>query len=238
MAITYEEKKALDCYRRLLPGRTFTREESLVVAYLEIRVGDRARGVETLERARAARLETPRQVLAASLCYSLLGYPDEAVALIRESASRGVSSPSLFEQLGSAATVLGDSLVAQWAFERMRGLGKETSECLYFLATAELSQGRDENAIATLERAVRLNPKNGQAQLLLGKLRSDRGQLELARDALRSAAACPNTAYDANRALAKVCKSLRLDAEAREAESKSRGERPRTSAGLTLFQDR
>ncbi|MGE5179303.1 MAG: tetratricopeptide repeat protein [Bacteroidota bacterium] len=233
-----EEKKALDCYRRLLPGRTFTREESLVVAYLEIRVGDRARGVETLERARAARLETPRQVLAASLCYSLLGYPDEAVALIRESASRGVSSPSLFEQLGSAATVLGDSLVAQWAFERMRGLGKETSECLYFLATAELSQGRDENAIATLERAVRLNPKNGQAQLLLGKLRSDRGQLELARDALRSAASVPQTAYDANRALAKVCKSLRLDAEAREAESKSRGERPRTSAGLTLFQDR
>lgn len=233
-----EDRRALDCYRKLLPGRTFSREESLVVAYLEIRVGDRARGVETLERARAARLETPRQVLAASLCYSLLGYPDEAVALIRESVSRGVSSPSLFEQLGSAATVLGDSLVAQWAFERMRGLGKETSECLYFLATAELSQGRDESALATLERAVRLNPKNGGAQLLLGKLRGDRGQLEMARDALRAAASCPETSYEANRALAKVCRSLRLDAEAREAESKARGGHPRPAAGLTLFQDR
>ena len=233
-----EDRKALECYRTLVPGRTLSREESLVVAYLEIRVGDRARGVETLERARSARLDTPRQVLTASLCYSLLGYPDEAVALIRDSASRGISSPSTFEELGSAATVIGDSLVAQWAFERMRGLGKETSECLFFLATAELSQGREEHAMATLERAVRLNSRNGRALLLLGKLRSDRGQLELAREALRSASACPETSYEANRALAKVCRTLRLDAEAREAESKARGGRPRPAGGLTLFQDR
>jgi len=233
-----EDRRALECYRRLVPGRTLSREESLVVAYLEIRVGDRARGVETLERARAARLDTPRQVLTASLCYSLLGYPDEAVALIRDSAARGISSPSVFEQLGSAASVLGDSLIAQWAFERMRGLGKETSECLFFLATAELSQGRDDHALATLERAVRLNPRNGRALLLLGKLRSERGHLESARETLRAAASCPETSYEANRALAKVCRSLRLDAEAREAESKSRGSRPRTAAGLTLFQDR
>ncbi len=90
-----DDRKALECYRPLLPGTTLSREESLVVAYLEIQVGDRARGVETLERARAARLDTPRQVLAASLCYSLLGYPDEAVTLIRDAASRGVSSPSV-----------------------------------------------------------------------------------------------------------------------------------------------
>jgi tetratricopeptide (TPR) repeat protein len=120
----------------------------------------------------------------------------------------------------------------------MRGLGKETSECLFFLATAELSQGREEHAMATLERAVRLNSRNGRALLLLGKLRSDRGQLELARDALRSASACPETSYEANRALAKVCRTLRLDAEAREAESKARGGRPRPAGGLTLFQDR
>lgn len=233
-----EDHRALECYRHLIPGRTLSREESLVVAYLEIRVGDRARGVETLERARSARLDTPRQVLTASLCYSLLGYPDEAVALIRDSASRGVSSPSIFEELGSAATVLGDSLVAQWAFERMRGLGKETSECLFFLATAELSQGREDHALATLERAVSLNSRNGRALLLLGKLRTDRGQLEMAREALRSASACPETSCEANRALAKVCRSLRLDAEARDAESKSRGTRPRPAAGLTLFQDR
>ena len=233
-----EERKALDCYRRLVPGRTLSREESLVVAYLEIRVGDRSRGVETLEHARAARLDSPRQVLAASLCYSLLGYPDEAVALIRDAAARGVSSPSVFEQLGSAASVLGDSLIAQWAFERMRGLGKETSECLYFLASAELSQGREAEALTTLERAVRLNSRNGRALLLLGKLRSEKGQLELAREALRASAACSETAFEANRALAKVCRTLRLESEAQEAESKSRGVPPRSASGLTLFQGR
>jgi len=233
-----DDRKALDCYRRIPPERTLSREESLAVAYLEIRVGDRARGVETLEHARAARLDTPRQVLAASLCYSLLGYPDEAVALIRDAASRGVSSPSVLELLGSAAGALGDSLVAQWAFERMRGLGKETSECLYFLASAELAQGRAEAALATLERAVQLDSRNGRALLLLGKLRSARGHLELAREALRSAASCPETVHEANVALVKVCRSLRLDTEAREAASKARGSRPRPPSGLTLFQSR
>jgi tetratricopeptide (TPR) repeat protein len=233
-----EERKALECYRRLIPGRTLSREESLVVACLEIRVGDRSRGVETLERVRLARLESPRQVLAASLCYSLLGYPDQAVALIRDAASRGVSSPTTFEHLGSAASVLGDSLMAQWAFERMRGLGKETSECLYFLASAELSQGRELEALTTLERAVRLNPKNGPALLLIGTLRAGRGQLELARDALRAAASCPETSHVANRALAKVCRRLRLESEAREADSRARGSRPWPASGLRLFQGR
>jgi tetratricopeptide (TPR) repeat protein len=233
-----DDRKALECYRQFAPGRTLAREESLVVAYLEIRVGERGRGVETLERARAARLETPRQVLVASLCYSLLGYPDEAVALIREATSRGVSSPSVFEHLGSAASVLGDSLVAQWAFERMRELGKETSECLYFLASAELAHGRGEAALATLERAVRLNSKNGRALLLLGQLRAARRHLELAREALRSAASCPETVHEANVALVKVCRSLRLDSEARDAASKARGSRSRPPAGLTLFQGR
>jgi hypothetical protein len=80
-------------------------------------------------------MANPRQVLAASLCYSLLGHPEMAVGLIRESADRGVSSPSVYQELGSTATVLGDSLLAQWAWERLRDLGRETSECLTFLAS-------------------------------------------------------------------------------------------------------
>jgi tetratricopeptide (TPR) repeat protein len=233
-----EEKKALESYRKLIPERGLSREESLIVAYLEIRVGDRKRGVQTLESARAGLLETPRQVLAASLCYSLLGHPEEAVALIRESASRGLTSPSIYEELGTAASVLGDSLVAQWAFERLRELGRETSECLTFLATAELSGGDRERAIATLERAIRMNPKNGRALTLLGRVRYERGQLEMARETLQKAAACPETAVVANRFLAKVCRSLKLDAEAREAESRARSGRSTPAAGLTLFQYR
>jgi tetratricopeptide (TPR) repeat protein len=210
----------------------------LIVAYLEIRVGDRKRGVRTLEGARSGLLETPRQVLAASLCYSLLGHPEEAVALIRESAARGLTSPSIYEELGSAASVLGDSLVAQWAFERLREMGKETSECLTFLATAELSRGDRDQAVATLERAVRMNPKNGRALTLLGRIRYDRGQLEMAREILQRASACPETASDANRALAKVCRSLKLDTEAREAESRARSSRSAPTTGLSLFQNR
>lgn len=234
-----QERKALGCYRKLIPTRSVSREESLVVAYLEIHAGDRARGVELLERARSSALDTPRQVLAASLCYSVLGFPEETVALIRQSESAGVTSPAIYEELGSAASELGDSLVAQWAFERMRDLGKETSECLYFLAATDVSRGQSERALSTLERAVGLDPRNGRALLLLGTLRFQRGQLELARDLLRRAAECPEASGEANHVLARVCRRLRLDSEAREAESRARSGRPRpTAPGLTFFQAR
>ena len=233
-----EEKKALEGYRRKLPGWTFTREESLVVAYLEIRVGDRGKGIRTLEGVRRTPMESPRQVLAASLCYSLLGHPEMAVGLIRESAARGVSSPSVYAELGSTATVLGDSLLAQWAWERLRDLGTETSECLYFLGSAELAQGNAPQAIHTLSRAVQLNPKNGKALLLLGSLRQKRGQLEMARELLIRASQCPETVIEANRALARVCRSLRLDSEAREAEARAKSGRPSPPTGLSLFQTR
>lgn len=233
-----EEKKALDGYRRKVPGWTFTREESLVVTYLEIRVGDRGRGIRTLEAVRQTPMESPRQVLAASLCYSLLGHPEMAVGLIRESAARGVSSPSVYAELGSTATELGDSLLAQWAWERLRDLGTETSECLTFLASAELAQGNAPGAIHTLSRAIQLNPKNGKALLLLGSIRQKRGQLEMARDLLIRASQCPETVIEANRALARVCRSLRLDSEAREAEARARSGRPSPPTGLSLFQTR
>jgi tetratricopeptide (TPR) repeat protein len=233
-----EEKKALEGYRRPVEGWTFTREESLVLAFLEIRVGDRDQGIRTLEGVRRGPMESPRQVLAASLCYSLLGHPEMAVELIRESAARGVSSPSVYQELGSAATVMGDSLLAQWAWERLRDLGRETSECLYFLGSAELAQGNAPRAIQTLSRAIQLNPKNGKALLLLGSVRQKKGQLEMARELLILASQCPETATEANRALARVCKSLRLDTEAREAEARARSGRPSPPTGLSLFQSR
>jgi len=232
-----DEVEALTQYRRLLPAMGISREESLVVAYLEIRKGDARQGIGLLESARTRGLETPRQVLAASLCYALLGHPDESVALIRESASRGIASASLYQELGSAASGMGDKLLAQWAFERLRDLGGETSECLTFLATTDLARGKPDRAVPQLERAILINPKNGKALLMLGRLRHQWGQLELARQCLRRAAECPESSLDANAVLADVCRSLRLDSEAKEAAARARAIRGRNSAtGLSLFQ--
>lgn len=232
-----DEFEALTQYRRLLPTMSISREESLVVAYLEIRKGDMRRGVTLLESARTYGFDTPRQVLAASLCYALLGHPDESVALIRDSASRGIASASLYQELGSAASTMGDKLLAQWAFERLRDLGGETSECLTFLATTDLARGKPDRAVPQLERAIQLNPKNGKALLTLGRLRHQWGQLELARSYLRRAADCPESSLDANAILAEVCRSLRLDSEAKEAAARARSIRVRNSAsGLSLLQ--
>jgi tetratricopeptide (TPR) repeat protein len=232
-----DEGEALAQYRRLLPVTGVSREESLVVAYLEIRKGSPRRGIALLETARQTGFETPRQVLAASLCYALLGHPEDAVGLIRESASRGIASPALYQELGSAAEAMGDRLLAEWAFERLIESGGETSECLTFLASTSLAKGNADKAIASLNRAVTLNPKNGRALLLLGRLRRQLGQLEQARDLLRRAAECPESSLDANKILADVCRSLRLETEAREAENRARSTRaPVKPAGLSLFQ--
>jgi hypothetical protein len=83
-----------------------------------------------------------------------------------------------------------------------------------------------------------MNPRNGRALTLLGRIRYERGQLEMARETLRRASGCPETSSEANRALAKVCRSLKLETEAREAESRARSNRSTPPTGLSLFQHR
>ncbi len=231
-----DEKTALRCFRKLGGLRTLTQDESLVVAYLEIKVGDRHRGVQVLEQIREGLLASPRRILAGALCYMLLHHPEEAVSLMREGASRGSESANLYAELGRAAVSIGDSLVAEWAFQKLNGLGRENSECLYFLAASDLSQGAMDRALQRLDRAVELDPRNGRALALLGTIRYNMGQLELARDLLKRAVGCPDAGSDAEFMLGRVCRALRLDSEARTAESRAREKRPPTSpAGLTLF---
>ena len=62
------------------------------------------------------------------------------------------------------------------------------------------------------------------------------GEVFLARDTLIRASQCPETAVEANRALARVCRSLRLDSEARAAESRARSRRAGPASGLSFFQ--
>jgi tetratricopeptide (TPR) repeat protein len=231
-----KHKPALRCYHKLLKLRTLAQEESLMVAYLEIRVGDRRVGVRTLEQIRDGLLNNPRRVLAGAVCYILLRHPEEAVALMREGATRGPDSPMLYAELGQTAASIGDSLVAEWAFQKLNSLGRENSECLYFLAASDLNQGAQDRALQRLDRAVELDPMNGRALALLGSIRYSMGQLELARDLLRRAVLCPDSGSDAEFMLGRVCRALRLDSEARAAESRGRGKGgPLTPPGLTLF---
>ena len=229
------EKQALRCYRSLLKLRVLTQEESLMVAWLEIRVGDRKRGVQTLEQIREGLLSSPRRVLAGALCYVALRHPVEAVSFMREGVSRGVESPMIYAELGQTAVSIGDTLVAEWAFQKLVSMGRENSECLYFLAASDLNRGVVDRAIQRLEKAVELNPRNGRALSLLGSIRYNLGQLELARDLLVRAVRCRDAGPEAELWLGRVCRALRLDSEAREAESRGRGKRFRPGpSGLTL----
>ncbi len=229
-----EEGKALRCLREARKLGILTHEDSLDAAYLEGRAGDRAEAVRLIESLRPTLFGSARGLVRGGLCYSLLGHPEESVALLREGAQRGLESPTMYQELGVTASALGDSLLAEWAFQRLHGLGRETSECMYYLGAAELKRGDPDRALARLDRAVELNPQNGQALLLLGLVRSERGQLELARDLLLRAACCPATSVEANRALARVCRELRLEGEAREAEARARSRHPHAPPGLSL----
>jgi tetratricopeptide (TPR) repeat protein len=229
-----EEGKALRCLREGRRLGILRLDDSLDLAYLEIRSGDRRTGLLTLECVRPDLFGSPRRVVRGSLCYSLLGHPEEAVALLREAANQGVESPLMYQELGVTAFDMGDSLVAEWAFQRLRRMGRETSECMYYLGASGLARGDRDLAAEHLERSVDLDGSNGRALLLLGQLRFDLGQLEMARELLIRAAAVPATASEANRTLARVCRALRMDAEAREAESRVKGRPAPPPAGLTL----
>ncbi|HEY7727060.1 MAG TPA: tetratricopeptide repeat protein [Candidatus Eisenbacteria bacterium] len=233
-----EGRKALRRLRDLRRLALLSHDDSLELAYYEIRRGDRRLGLEALESARPSLFESPRRIVRGSVCYSLLGHPEEAVALLRDAALRGMESPSMYEEMGSIATDVGDSLLAEWAYQRLLSLGRETSECMYYLAASELGRGGGARAEQYLERAIQLDEQNGRALLLLGVLRLDRGQLESARTLLQRAAGIPGTSREANGALARVCRSLHLDAEARAAETRARSSRAagRPPAGLTLTQ--
>jgi predicted Zn-dependent protease len=232
-----EEGEALRCLRKLRRLGRLSHDDSLELAYYEIKRGNRRIGVEALESIRSSLLEDPRRLVRGSVCYSLLGHPEEAVALLRAGADRGMETPSLYEELGAAARDVGDGLLAEWAYQNLLALGRETSECMYYLATAELGRGAGDRAAQYLERAVQLDERNGRALLLLGVLRFDRGQLESARALLLRAASLPGTAREANRALAQVCRALRLDDEARAADARAKsGRTAAVPAGLTLSQ--
>jgi Flp pilus assembly protein TadD len=141
----------------------------------------------------------------------------------------------LYAELGQTAVSIGDSLVAEWAFQKLNSLGRENSECLYFLAASDLNQGAMERAVQRLDRAVELDPHNGRALALLGSIHYNLGQLELARDVLRRAVRCRDAGPEAERTLGRVCRALRLDSEAKAAESRARGKPAPLDPGLTLF---
>ena len=234
-----EDRKALRCLRELRRLSALGHDDSLDLAYYEIKQGNRPSGILALEAVRPTLFESPRRIVRGSVCYSLLGHPEEAVALLREGAARGVESPAMYEEMGSAAMGVGDSLLAEWAYQRLLSVGGETSECMYYLGASELGRGEGDRAMQYLERAVELDGQNGRALLLLGALRAGRGQLESARSLLLRAAYVPDTCREANRALARVCRALRLDEEARAAEARARSNRPASPppAGLTLSQN-
>ena len=230
-----QEGKALRCLRDERQLGRLSQEDSLDLAYLEIRAGDRRLGLVTLETLRPTLLGSPRRVVRGSLCYALLGHPEEAVLLLREATALGVESPSMYQEMGVAAFAMGDSLLAEWAFQRLRRLGSETSECMYYLGASDLARGDRDRAVEHLMRSVELDEENGRALFLLGLICFERGQLELAREFLIRAAAIPETAPDANLSLARVCRALRLEGEARAAESRAKGHRAQPPpAGLTL----
>lgn len=231
-----QDGKALRCLRELRRLGRLSHDDSLELAYYEIKTGNRRIGVEALETLRSSLFESPRRLVRGSVCYSLLGHPEESVLLLREGSVHGVESRSMYEEMGSAAMDVGDSLLAEWAYQRLLTLGGETSECMYYLGASELGRGDGDRAMQYLERAVELDAWNGRALLLLGVLRFDRGQLESSRSLLMRAASVPDTAREANRALGRVCRALRLDGEARAADARARSGRPADPppAGLTL----
>ena len=198
------------------------------------RVGDRgSRGADPRGRA-AETLDTPRQVLAASLCYSLLGHPERPS---RSSATRprGASRAPPYTRSWAPRRRSSGQPPGPVGLGTDAGPGTETSECLTFLASAELSQGNGTLSHAHLEpgrsastpRTARRSSwdRSGASAVSSRWLGSSCPSVPVSRDGDR-----------ANRALARVCGAFgSIPRPAKPKRAPSRAVRP-LQRGLSLFQ--
>ncbi|MBI3185602.1 MAG: tetratricopeptide repeat protein [Myxococcales bacterium] len=128
----------------------------------------------------------PRVELA--LLLHRIGDRPAALAEYRELERRGAHSWQLFYDVAEAARAEGDSRLAAEYYAKCLQLEQASGACWRGLASAEWSRRRRQEAIAALQRALEVDPKDGEAMLGLGTFHFQLGEGAEARHWLEQAA--------------------------------------------------
>jgi tetratricopeptide (TPR) repeat protein len=166
---------------------------------------------EQLERVYAAEPSSTQAVTLLADCYLMLGQNKKVITLLG-----GYKSGNLAHNymLGTALIRDGQYAQGQVLVDQVLRAG-ESVEALYLLATTQMANEDNKNALATIERALALDPNFKGLHSLYGQAKLRDGNPEAARAAFQKELAANPLDFDANLYLGGL---LRLDKEFEQSE--------------------
>lgn len=197
-AATGNIEKALEQFREALRMSPDNASALMGLGNMYLKSGQNEEAIELLKKAAKAepRAYAPRFLLASA--YNTLGSYSLALAECEEALRLGGTDPEVYYHLARAYRGLGreeDARAALAKFSALRAQSKEGVEArreaarLMNQAKPLVDAGRLPDAIALLERALALDPKNPQVAFRLAGLYYDTHQYEPARRHVREAIA-------------------------------------------------
>lgn len=143
--------------------------------------------------------ESPELSYYLGLCYTHLGKHDEALLYLEQVVTSELSFTHVYQSrmiLGYIYAVTGRYRLAEFEFRRILDDGFDSAKTHAALAYTLYAQDQHDEAIAELERALELDPGNGNALNSLGYVLAETGRdprkaVEYCRKAIRTAPGNP-----------------------------------------------
>jgi tetratricopeptide (TPR) repeat protein len=181
-----------------------------------LRLGDKADGLQLLQRALAIAPTDPWVRLHCGIALQAVGRQAEAAGHFRACQTLLPDDPAPPLNLSGALLALGDTAGAIHAARRAKMRAPAMPQTHYTLGTAYLAAGFPDRAAAAFRKATRLAPRFAEAWVNLGVAQYRNGNIEAAKQAMRAALAADPTNQAA---AANLGGFLRLTGEVEAAEA-------------------
>ncbi len=147
---------------------------------------ERGRPAEALEALKpVAQSDDPDTQNTIGIALTDLGRTPEALRVFGEVARRHPTNPIAFENMGIALLKSRDAAGALEKLNHALAINEKLPRSLNTKGVAQMELGDPAGAIASWSRAAELDPRQYDALLNLGVVAAERGEMNVARDALR-----------------------------------------------------
>lgn len=153
---------------------------------LALILSEQGRPAEALEALKPfAQSDDPDTQNAIGIALTDLGRTQEALRVFEAVAQKHPTNPTAFENMGIALLKNRDARGALERLNRALAINEKLPRALNTRGVAQMELGDPAGAIASWSRAAQLDPRQYDALFNLGVVAAQRGEMNLARDALR-----------------------------------------------------
>lgn len=195
---------AVTCAEKALARDSKNAAARAILGEAFVRLGAVDKGVAELDKACAASPSETANWLRAGGVFLSLGRPRDALERYNKALAIAPRNTEALIAAANTHLALGEFDQARTIALSMAGSPVEESVGQYVLGRIAIAQGKSEEAVISLARATRLNPKNGAAWAALADAYLGLKDEGKAREALAKAAALPDAGADVFRRLAEL----------------------------------